>query len=439
MAIFSKLPCGFLVFLLVAASLAAQEQGKNHDQDKSSSENKRLWVLRAPGEAVEYDSATFAEKLKVKVPPEALASPNNFSVNHLGQMLFVTPAALAEDGPAADGKAWFWDGRAATVLALGATISASKTGSNLATTESAPSPALSVDGKHLFWFSNQTRRLHRDAVDLSLKASWSSWQTDLAGAGRQDVASMAFPECPCPTGACEESCPHGAAWAPEDGVSNFFLLNQFVTGQVQTTYKVTSVYEESAGKWNARTLDPPLQELLDAANAGAVLEAIPDTGCCGWANESDDQALLRLGGKAVTVFDERAEYQNPDYDVSFRTQNGKLSPNLSAVALTIAATAKPNTPIQISEDGQANPEEAQRIRKALLDLPAVEVKSPGAKGDGDAPRRIAFLPHAMLVGWISDKEILIVEGNLLVAYDIANGKRRKSNVRVEDATLVFLR
>jgi hypothetical protein len=55
------------------------------------------------------------------------------------------------------------------------------------------------------------------------------------------------------------------------------------------------------------------------------------------------------------------------------------------------------------------------------------------------PRRIAFLPHATLVGWLSDKEILVVEGHLLVAYNVATGARRKSNIRVEDAAHAFLR
>ena len=177
---------------------------------------------------------------------------------------------------------------------------------------------------------------------------------------------------------------------------------------------------------------------------GAILEAIPDTGCCGWENQSDDQTLLHLSDRTLTVFDEQAAYKNPDYDVSFFTENGELAPGLGAVAVTILATAKPNTPIQLAEQGQANPQESQSIRKALLDLPAVEVKSLDAKGNDaksneSAPRRIAFLPHATLVGWISDREILIVEGHLLVAYNIASGACRKSNVRVEDAAHVFLR
>ena len=103
------------------------------------------------------------------------------------------------------------------------------------------------------------------------------------------------------------------------------------------------------------------------------------------------------------------------------------------------ATAKPNTPIQLADEGQANPEESQRIRKALVDLPAVEVKSLEANNGKDSPRRIAFLPHATLVGWISSKEILIVEDHLLAAYNVVSETRRKSNIRVEDATHVFLR
>ncbi|HEV3039243.1 MAG TPA: hypothetical protein VHA33_15820, partial [Candidatus Angelobacter sp.] len=103
-------------------------------------------------------------------------------------------------------------------------------------------------------------------------------------------------------------------------------------------------------------------------------------------------------------------------------------------AMTIAATAQANKPIQLSEQGQANPEESKQIRKAVAEVPAVEVKSME-----DLPRRIAFLPHAALVGWISEKELLIVEDHVLVAYNVGTGARRKSAIRVEDAARVFLR
>ncbi len=411
-----------VVVVCLAASLTAQ--------------NKRLWVLRAPGEMAEYDPATFAARQTVKVPAEAVASPRDLSVNHLGQMLFAAPVSLplAEGDFAAERKVWFWDGRTATTLAREVARTTTTAGSNLAITESAPVAYLSADGTHLYWFSNQARRLQRDGVDLSTKTTWLSWQADLAGGGREEMASTTLPDCSCPTGSCEEACPYGVVWVPDEGVDKFFLMTQFVAGQTSPTYKATARYEGGNGKWSATPLDPPLQRVLDAANGGAILEAVPDTGCCGWTNESDDQTRLRRRDKTLIVFDERATYKNPDYDVSFYTENGKLSPDLGSVAWTIVATSQPNTPIQLAEQGQANPEESQRIRKALLDLPAVEVKS-----TGDTPRRIAFLPHATLVGWISPQEILIVEAHLLVAYDVTSGSRRKSNVRVEDAAHVFLR
>jgi hypothetical protein len=415
------------VVLVLAASLAAQ--------------SKRLWVLRPPGEAAQYDPATFAAEQTVKIPPEAVSSPQSFSVNHLGQMLFATPVSLplTEDDLAAEQKVWFWDGHTANTPTRDVARATATAGSNLSITESAPVPYLSEDGTHLYWFSNQARRLQRDGVDLSTKTTWLSWQTDLSGAGRQELASIALPECPCPTGGCEETCPYAEVWVPDNAVGRFFLLTHFVSGKTQALYQATSLYEENTGKWGSTPINPPLRRVLDAANASAVLEAIPDTACCGWQNQSNDQAVLHLHGKTLTVFDEQAAYKNPDYDVSFYTENGKLSPDLASVAVTIVATSRPNTPIQLSEQGQANPEESQGIRKALLDLPAVEIKSNEAKNNENALRRIAFLPHATLVGWISAKEILIVEGHLLVAYDVVSGARRKSNIHVEDAAHVFLR
>jgi hypothetical protein len=175
--------------------------------------------------------------------------------------------------------------------------------------------------------------------------------------------------------------------------------------------------------------------VLDASSEGSVIvEAIPDTGCCGWSNQSNDQTLILTEGKTTTVFDEQATYKNADYDVSFYTANARLSPDASRIAMTVVATGQSNKPIQLSEQGQANPEESQRIRKALLDLPAIEVKT-----IEDAPHRVAFIPHAVLVGWLNDKELLIVENHLLVAYNVGSNAHRKSTIRVEDPARAFLR
>ena len=386
---------------------------------------------------VEYDPATFAVKQTVKVPAEAMQSPGNISVSRFGEMLFAVPVTLPlskEDAEAAH-SVWLWNGHTATTIDLGVKREVVGAGSNEAVTETAPAAYLSADGAHLFWFSNHARRLQREGVDLSTTTAWLAWQTDLSGAGREDLATAKFPDCRCTTGSCEDTCPYGAVWVSDGGVGKVFLMTQFVAGQTGPVYKASIAYHEDGGKWPADPLAEPLQRVLDASADGrTIVEAIPDTGCCGWSNQSNDQTLVLSEGKKRVVFDERAAYQNPDYDASFYTLNARLSPSFGSVAMTIASTAESNKPMQLAEDGQANPEESQRIRKALAELPAVEVKSME-----ESPRRVAFLPHSTLVGWISEKEILIVEDHLLVAYNVATKARRKSSVHVEDAGRVFLR
>ena len=400
-------------------------------------QGKRLWVLRASGELVEYDSASFAQKQTVKLPAEAGQAPQEVQVNSDGQILYVPEVSLplADSDIKAPPKAWLWNGHAAVEIDLGVKHDVESTGSNQAVTETAPSVYLSLAGNHLYWFANQERRLEREDVDLSATTTWQAWQTDLNGGNREDVASVKLPECSCPTGACEESCPVGTVWAPEHGIESFFLMTQFVSGKDQPSYKASAQYRQDGGKWTQNVLSQPLRRILDvSADAGLVVEAIPDTGCCGWSNQSDDQTLVRASGKTFTVFDELASYKNPDYDVSFYTSNAKLTPDNKSIAMTIVATAQSNQPIQQSQQGQANPEESRQIRKALTELPAVEIKSVE-----EAPRRIAFLPHATLVGWINEKDLLIVENHLLVVYEVGAGVKRKSNVSVDEASAVFLR
>lgn len=419
----AKIPPFIPVILLLSAALTAQ--------------TKRLWVLRAPEEMVEYDPSTFAAKQTLKVPAEAVRLPASLQVNRLGQMLFAPSLSLplSEDDAATPRKVWIWIGHAATTIDRGIQRKIEDRGSNKEISEILPTAFLSADGGHLFWSANEAHRLERDEVDLSTQIAWHAWLTDLSGAAREDIASSKLPDCRCTTGSCEETCPTGVVWAPPGGVQDFFLLTQFVAGQTAQTYKATVRYHQDGGKWTSDDLNDPLQKVLDAASGGNVIvEAIPDTGCCGWSNQSNDQTLALSNGKKIALFDEFATYKNPDYDVSFYTANVQLSPELDSVAMTITATAQTNKPIQLSEQGQANPEESQAIRKSLAVLPAVAVKTLE-----DSPRQLAFVPHAILVGWISEKELLLVEDHLLVAYNISTGARRKSTVRVEDAAHVFLR
>lgn len=385
---------------------------------------------------MEYDPATFSAKESTKVPEDVLKAARILQVNHSGQMLF----APNTDDPSPDvGKSgdrfWFWDGHSAAMLGREIIRVSGRSGSNEKVTESSPWPFLSVFGSHLFWFTNQFNRLTRDNVDLSVSTEFRAWQSNLAGKQKEDLASISFPECRCTTGSCPETCPEVRFWVPEAGLSDYFMLTRLIQGQTETKYLSSTLYVLSGGVWTATELKHPLQRVLDSAEHGAViLSAVLDIGCCGWENQSDDQTVLLNYGKEVVVFDEREQFKNPDYDVSFFTENAKLSPSLDLVAMTVEASAKSNAPIQLSEQGQGNPAESQHIHKSLADLPAVQVVTAV-----EPVKRSAFLPHATLVGWLSESEILIVENHLLVAYNVSSGTRRKSTIKIDDPAFAFVR
>jgi len=397
---------------------------------------RRVWVLKTPDAIVEFDPANFTPKQTTKVPEDVLKAARILQISRQGQMLF----APNTDDPSPDvgkngDRFWFWDSHTAAMLGREIIRVSSHAGSNEKTTESSPWPFLASDGTHLYWFANQYNRMSRDNVDLTVTTSFRAWRSDLTGKHEEELASFDFPECHCPTGACSESCPEVRFWVPEQGANDFFVLTRLIPGQTETQYLSSTLYTLAGEAWTPTELKQPLQRVLDMTEHGSViLSAVLDTGCCGWENQSDDQTLLFSYGKMLVVFDEREQYKNPDYDVSFFTENAKLSPDVAWVAMTVEASAKANSTIQLAEEGQANPAESQRIRKSLADLPVVQVVSAVDPG-----KRLGFLPHATLVGWLSEKEILIVENHFLAAYDVTSGARRKSAIRVDDPSFVFLR
>jgi hypothetical protein len=134
------------------------------------------------------------------------------------------------------------------------------------------------------------------------------------------------------------------------------------------------------------------------------------------------------------LFDEFQQHRNQDYDVSFFTTNAKLSPRSTLAALTVTATNEPGAEIRLSDSGKANAAELSRIQQALRELPAVQVLRLN-----DPPKRIAMIPHARLVGWVNDREILLVENAFLVSYNVIGGSRRTSEIKVAKESYAFLR
>jgi hypothetical protein len=399
-------------------------------------QTRRLWVMQQPSSIVEYDTATFAIKQSVPLPAAVFESSAALQVNAKGQMLF----ALSPDDPLIDAskgmadKIWFWDGQNADSLGRSFIRSTTSVGSNQRVTESLPTCSLSSSGTHLYWFTNEFNKLERDNVDLDVTTTFRAWRSDLTGKQREDLTSFEIPDCRCTTGACPETCTEARVWTPEQGTNGYFFLTRLITGQTETKYEATYLYQGGKDAWAGAPVPEPLARILDANDdASFVVSAIPDTGCCGWENQSNDQTVLYRFGKKQVIFDERERYKNPDYDVSFFTPNAKIAPDLSSVAMTISSTAKPNAPIQLSEDGQANPAESQRLRKALTEIPAVEVVSV-AEG-----KRVAYLPHATVVGWLNDKELLIVENGVLVVLTPSSGAKKQTGIKVTDPAFAFVR
>jgi len=339
---------------------------------------------------------------------------------------------------------WLWNGQS------GSYLNCSNEHRNEATADGIPlateilsSPRLSADGEHLFWFVNeQHEKPGENDIMPSVATTFHIWETNLSGGQRQEIDSFAFPECVCSTGACEETCPAAGAWTPRSGVDSFFEVGRSYTGQLgQTTNLGDSLYRKSPnGQWLSAELPFSFEnDILDAAeDASAFITLIPDSACCGWSNEGDDQTLLLRKGQTIVLFDEFAHYDNSKYDVNYSAREALLSPDNKLVAMTISSSARPGEEFRASDgsnsDATLSAEVVEHINKTLVELPAVEVVA-----TIDPPKRVAYLPNATLVGWLNEQEIVIVKDSFLVVYNVTAGTSRKSNISVGDKAYAFLR
>jgi hypothetical protein len=416
---------------LLCLSLSANAQSGN-----------RLWVLQEPNRIVEYDPSSFVLRSSHQVPAAILESPQDLQINGKGQMLFLPSTVREPDGlvhESSNPRVWFWDGLTAKFLTRTVIDTYVPSSGNLLVSSAIPRCFLSANGIHLFWFENQREKLQSPDTgqDISINTVFHAWQTDLSGEHPQDIATYTFAPCKCETAVCSETCPEASYWLPEAGIDDHFVITNWVPGQIQSKYQASFLYRKSGGGWAETKLPHVAERVLDSSLDGsglALIEAVPDAGCCGWVNESDDQTWLTRNGKTVVLFDEFQQFQNQDYDVSFFTANAKLSPHAMLAALTVTATHEPGSEIPLSDQGKANVAELTRIQQALTELPEVEVLRLN-----DPPRRIAVIPHSRLVGWVNDQEILLVENGLMVSYNVASGSHRKSEIKVSGDSCVFLR
>lgn len=250
----------------------------------------------------------------------------------------------------------------------------------------------------------------------------------LAGGPHDRLLEQSFEPCSCATGACSETCSEAEAWAPGGVVDDFLFVKHWVPGQLGAAYGPSFLLRRAARGWQPTPIARTVEQFLAAADGGSTwIEVECDAGCCGWSNESSDRTTWVAAGRIRVLFDEWSRYHNRDYDVSFFTSHARIAPDRRHVALTIRAT-EPAGAERPSSEGHPDSLGLAAIRRALADLPMVEVHGTGS--DSTVRRRVT---HAEAIGWSSALELVILERGRLVALDVRTGRRREPDIRVRNA------
>jgi hypothetical protein len=352
--------------------------------------------------------------------------PEHLAVNTRGEIAFLPPAAGNGDRPLA---AWVWDGRDAREWSAATPQPVRR--------ETTRQWFLSARGASLFLFEQTFEKAldGSSGIERSVRTRARVRRTDLGGHVLETVAALSSPgSCTCETGACSETCPEWSMWAPDGVVDTLFVVTRTTPGQLTSTYHETALYRRAGSTWQVTTLPRPLEKPLDASPAGdLIVTAIPDGGCCGWENESSDQTLLIRPGTSSVLYDEFGRHDNRNYDVSVYTARARLAPRGAMIASTMASTV-PAGDVRLSADGKENPAELARLRKTIADLPAVEVLRLATP-----TRPILTVHRAVLVGWLDDGAIVVVQDGRLARHEVPSGKRTEMPIRVRTAADAFLR
>ncbi len=420
-----------LTAVLCGCALAAAAQAPRVAVPAGPPANRTLvWVLQPDNKLAAYDAGDFRNWQVLALPPEAKRHPERISISRQGAVLVAYPPG--EDVSLR--RVWQSDPRLGSSLVGGADDKTPAPEGGYLITSATPQVYFSSDPERLYWFEDRKRTLNQSGVDISVTTVFLAWTTNRQGEDVRQVAEIPFPKCACETGACEESCPEDAVSAPEAGITDFFFVTRWVPGQLQPDFQQTDLYRLQNGRWTSQKLPSPVEQFADMADHGSVfLEVVSDGGCCGWENEGDDQTLLFRNGQSTVVYDERERFHNDDYDVSFFTSRARLSPDGTRIAYTLAATAAPGAEIRLSDSGKDNPEELRRVEKAIGELPRVEVVSIGD------PKKVAISLPGELVGWLSDKRILILDAGELAVLDVASGTKTPTHIKAPSAVQVFVR
>jgi hypothetical protein len=410
--------------LVLTAGLLVLSASSAHE---AAASDKRLFVLQeASGAIVEYDLKTGVVVKSVPVPPEVFKQEHPVIVSHRGQVLI---SLYQPDGYAVPMRHWIWDGNNAQMLVPSVSPADDSDGWAF------PRPLLSADGGNPFWYKTDMK-----GTGQAVQPIFQMFRGILRGPGGEQIVLKAFDKCECTTGACSESCPVGQVWAPHGVVDDFFFVTYFDPGQLQASYDSTYLFARRGSRWTSQKREEASELILDAKSRGEVIvEVSPDAGCCGWENESSDRTLVRRSGNSMTIFDEWTRYKNQRYDVNFFSANAEISPDGIRLAHTIASSADPNSGIRpsstVPEGVKIPAEEISKLRELIARHPLVEVV---ALNNPSRPPTV--IQQATLIGWLSDREIMIFKDKKLLIADAYDGKLiRTLPLDVERPRSVFLR
>jgi len=383
-----------------------------------------LWVLQPGDELVEFDVTSFSRLRSVKLPATLSQNPEGLSVNATGKVLCALDNQVLLT----------WDGSTSRTI----TSPPRDTPANAQATTIADTSRewlLGADGESLFMTENAfAKQLDPHGGEKSVVDKVRVVRTDFSGRALGEVLRFEFPPCECETGACSETCPEAVAWAPGGVVGEFFFLSHFVQGQLSASFGPSFVYRKGPEGWRSTESRGSGEGLRDASDGGtSFIELASDGGCCGWENESSDQAIFRSADTSLVIFDEWPRYRNQDYDVSFFVASARIAPGAGRAAFSIRSTEPGTADLRNSADGHPDTLELASIRRAQAELPMVEVVDIRPRS-----ATILRLPHADLIGWVGESVILVTEGTRVVAVDVSTQHEAPTGITVRTAADVFL-
>ena len=389
-----------------------------------------LWVIQGD-DAVPYDPTGFRSGTPVRVPHEAAIYPEKLAINRRGQMM------LAGD----DGTLWLWNGREATTVRAASDDPINPP----APDDASRSWVLGDDGASLFVVETFAACGRPGANDVRVL------QTGLDRRCKRLV--LAYVQLPCqfsqePAGVF--ACPAATLWAPGGVASDFIVLTHWyhdwldLVPEPDSSERDTSepphdwpygsrhqviIQRNASGDWG-EDVDRDASTLLDATARGSVLLQRDETQEINEYENGCDSVQFASGERSVTLSNTCGTFPTTNYDVGFNTVRGLLSPGGRRVALTLIGSAAPDGELPLREEGHADTLELGSLRRALAEMPVTEVYEPGVSR---APLRRIL--HAELVGWSSDREVLLLVRGRIVAADVVTGRRRESSIMASSATL----